>query len=239
MNKKILGIIPARGGSKGVKRKNIRNVGGMPLIYWSFKASMNSKLLEDCFLSTEDEEFLSIAEKYSFPYIKRPCSLAKDNTPMVPVLQHLCKEAEKINGRYDLIILLQPTAPMRTGKNIDDAINLMIKNNDRDSLISVYQVEDCHPSRMYTINNGILDKFYNEPDGSLRQNLEQIFHRNGAIYICTRELLMDHNKLICDSPLPFIMKKTDSINIDDEQDLLVADLLMQHKHNKINESDHD
>lgn len=226
MTKKILGIIPARGGSKGVKRKNIRSVGGKPLIYWSIKAAQGSKLLTNYFISTEDKEISDVADSFGAAILNRPHHLADDQTPMIPVLQHLCGEAEKLHSRFDYILLIQPTAPMRTAKHIDAAIDLMSKHSDYDSLVSVYQVEDCHPSRMYTCKEGHLSKFYEEPAGSLRQDLEPVYHRNGAIYLCKRELLMEENRLVCESPLPFIMNKTDSLNIDDEQDLRIADFLM-------------
>lgn len=226
MHKKVLGIIPARGGSKGVKRKNIRSVGGKPLIYWSIKVAQESKLLTNYFVSTEDKEIYDVAESFGATIFNRPHHLAGDQTPMIPVLQHLCVEAEKLHSRFDYILLMQPTAPMRTAKHIDGAIDLMSKRSDCDSLVSVYQVEDCHPSRMYTCKEGFLSKFYEEPAGSLRQDLEQVYHRNGAIYLCKRELLMEENKLVCESPLALIMNKTDSVNIDDEQDLRIADFLM-------------
>lgn len=226
MNKKVLGIIPARGGSKGVKRKNIRSVGGKPLIYWSIAAAQKSTLLKIYYVSTEDKEISDIASLYGALCLARPHNLAGDQTPMIPVLQNLCVKAEKLHGRFDYILLMQPTAPMRTAQHIDGAIELMSNHLDCDSLVSVYQVEDCHPSRMYTCNEGFLSKFHEEPAGSLRQDLDPVFHRNGVIYLCKRELLMEENKLVCESPLALIMSKADSVNIDDEQDLMIADFLM-------------
>ena len=230
---RTLGIIPARGGSKGVKRKNIRSVGGKPLIYWSIKAAQESKLLTNYFVSTEDKEIADVADSFGATILNRPHHLAGDQTPMIPVLQQLCVEAEKLHGRFDYVLLMQPTAPMRTARHIDGAIDLMSKHPDCDSLVSVYQVEDCHPSRMYTCKEGFLSKFYEEPAGSLRQDLEPVYHRNGAIYLCKRDLLMTKKLLLEDLPLAFFMSKADSVNIDDEDDLKIADLLM---HQRINEA---
>lgn len=226
MTKKILGIIPARGGSKGVTRKNIRSVGGKPLIYWSIIAAKESKFLTLTYVTTDDSEIAEIAKSYGAALISRPQELGDDKTPMIPVLKHLCLEAENLHGIFDYVLLLQPTAPFRTGELIDRAIALLISQSTSKSLISLYQVDDCHPSRMYRQVNGELQKVYQEPSGSLRQDLEPIYHRNGAIYACTRDLLITDNKLICDSPTPFIMEKSSSINIDDEQDLIIADFLM-------------
>ena len=229
----VLAIIPARGGSKGVKRKNIRTVANEPLIYWSIKASKDSKFITETYLNTDDEEIARIGAEKGASLLMRPSELAQDKTPMIPVLQYVCLEAEKIHGRFDTVVLLQPTAPMRTGEDIDRAIELF-HDSLHESLVSVYQVDDCHPSRMYRLGKEeTLEKIYEEPQGSLRQDLEPIFHRNGAVYICTRELLMEKNQLTCDKPLAFIMSKSRSVNIDDEFDLRIADFVMSNLNNEM------
>lgn len=226
MNRTVLAVIPARGGSKGVKRKNIRSVGGMPLIYWSIKAAKESLLITDFVVSTDDEEIAKIAKSFGAEVFLRDSLLAEDKTPMLPVLQNVCERYEEETGKIDALVLLQPTAPLRDGNDIDSAISEFNGNESNDSLVSVYLLEDCHPSRMYRIIDGKLDKFYQEPPGALRQDLEDVYHRNGAIYIASRELLMREGRLTCDRPLPFVMEKAKSANIDDEQDLQIADFLL-------------
>ncbi len=228
MNKKILAIIPARGGSKGVKRKNIRYVASEPLIYWSIKACKESRVISNTYVNTDDFEIATVAKAKGAEVIMRPAELAEDKTPMIPVLQYAVAQAEAIHGKFDTIILIQPTAPLRTSLHIDESLKLFEKSNSL-SMVSVYQVDDCHPSRMYKIDKGELVKFYEEPLGALRQDLEPIFHRNGAIYICNRDLLINNNRLTCDFPLPYIMLKSESVNIDDEEDLKIADFLMKEK----------
>ncbi len=230
MTKKVLGIIPARGGSKGVKEKNIRIVAGKPLIYWSIKSAMESKALDFFCVSSDDKKISQAATEFGAEVVLRPSQLAQDNTPMVPVLQHVCAQVERKFGRFDSIVLLQPTAPMREGRDVRNAIKAFHKNIVTRSLVSVYQVEDCHPSRMYRIEDNILTKIFEEPAGSLRQDLETIYHRNGALYICERDLLMDENKLTCSNPMPFIMPKSRSANIDDEHDLVIANSLLTERH---------
>ena len=228
MLKNILGIIPARGGSKGVIRKNIRLVAGKPLIHWSIVEAEKSDLLTHFYVTTDDVEISEVATSFGAQVIERPDELAQDKTPMIPVLQHLCREAELLNGiTYDYIVLMQATAPMRTSADIDKAINMLIADEKFDSLVSVYQVDDCHPSRMYTCDSGRLIPFYEEPEGSLRQDLLPVYHRNGAIYMANRNLLMDQNKLVSENTLAYIMSKSDSATIDDEDDLAIADLLMK------------
>ncbi|GIU43387.1 hypothetical protein TUM3794_28900 [Shewanella colwelliana] len=232
MKKKILGIIPARGGSKGVIRKNIRSVGGKPLIHWAIDAALKSNLISDFYVTTDDEEIKSVAAAAGAKTILRPAALAEDKTPMIPVLQHLCEKAEDLNGvQYDYVILMQPTAPMRTSDHIDSSIYFLLENSNFDSLVSVYKVDDCHPSRMYTCNDNELIPFYEEPTGALRQDLLPVYHRNGCIYLCERSVLMENDKLIGNKPYAFIMKKSESVNIDDEDDLLMADYLMSRKSN--------
>ncbi len=227
-NYNVLGIIPARGGSKGVIRKNIRLVANKPLIHWSIAEAKQSKLLSHYYVTTDNSEIAEVATSCGAPVIDRPSELAQDKTPMIPVLQHLCREAELMNGiTYDYVLLMQPTAPMRTSNDIDKAIELLTGESDFDSLVSVYQVDDCHPSRMYTCDNGRLIPFYEEPAGSLRQDLLPVYHRNGAIYMSSRSLLMEEGKLVSDKTFAYVMSKSDSANIDDEDDLLIADLLMK------------
>lgn len=136
---KILGIIPARGGSKGVIRKNIRHVGGKPLIEWSIDSALSSKKITRFYVSTDDDEIRVIANNKGADVLLRASELAADDTPMIPVLQKVVIDAEKLHGVFDYIILLQPTAPMRTSDDIDNAIDI-ICNEDIDSLISVYMV---------------------------------------------------------------------------------------------------
>lgn len=233
MNNRILAIIPARGGSKGVKRKNIRTVAGEPLIYWSIKSANSSSLLSYTYVNTDDMEIAEVAKSRGADVLMRPANLAEDKTPMIPVLQYACREVERLHGKIDIVVLLQPTAPMRSSEDIDSAIRQFQNNPNVDSLVSVYQVDDCHPSRMYRLEkegNG-LEKIYSEPAGSLRQDLEPIYHRNGAIYICKRDLLMNEGLLTGIKPMPYIMSKSNSVNIDDEQDLMVADYLMSMREN--------
>lgn len=226
--KKVLAIIPARGGSKGVKNKNIRLLGDKPLIYWSISAAKKSKYITELYVSTDNEDIKNISESYGANVLMRPSSLANDETPMAETLQFVCMELEKRGEFFDFVVLLQPTAPFRKSQHIDEAIEKFMSYQKTDSLISVYKVEDNHPSRMYRINkNECLIKIMDEPKSSLRQDLDDIYHRNGAIYICTTALIRNEGKLICKNPLSFVMMKKDSINIDDEQDLEIANFLME------------
>ena len=222
----VLTIIPARGGSKGVPRKNVRLVGGKPLIAWSIEAAQASRLVGEFYVSTDDAEIASVARQCGAEVLPRSPELAGDRTPMVDVVKHVLAACEARRGSaYDFILLLQPTAPMRTAADVDGALGVLM-SGDADSVISVYRVEDAHPSRMYLLRGGELDPFSPEPPGSLRQDLPDVYHRNGAIYACTRRLLVEDGKLWGQRMVPFIMPKQRSLNIDDSQDLAMADFLL-------------
>lgn len=226
MTIETLAIIPARGGSKGVPRKNLRLVGGIPLIQWSIDAARGSSAITQIRVSTEDPEIAAEAASQEIAVIDRPRELAADDTPMIPVLQHACRQVEAELGRpLDFICLLQPTAPMRTATDINEALRILIATSAA-SVVSVYRVEDAHPARMYLIRDGRMVPYEVEPPGSLRQQLPPVYHRNGAIYACRRDLLMTEGMLIGKDCSPYIMPKARSVNIDDEQDLLLADVLL-------------
>jgi len=222
---KILGVIPARGGSKGVKRKNIRLVAGKPLIAYSIEAAKHARLLTRFIVSTEDAEIAAVAKNLGAEVIARPKEIAEDTTPMVDVIKHAFHCLEDREETFDAGLILQPTAPLRTAEDIDLAIEMFGKSNAR-SLVSVYQVSDCHPARMYRIEEGVLIPLHEEPKQRLRQALPPIFHRNGAIYLFHKSLLAE-GSLMGDRPIPFVMSRESSINIDEEIDLDLADLLLR------------
>lgn len=222
----VLSIIPARGGSKGVPRKNLRLVGGKPLIAWSVLAAKASRYAAHCYVSTEDAEIAEVARAWGAEVMARPAELAGDRTPMAEVIRHAVQVGEANRDRpYDYVLLLQPTAPMRQAGDIDGALEILIQSN-ADSVVSVYRVEDAHPARMYLIQEGVLEPFCTEPPGALRQDLPAVYHRNGAIYACTRRLIVEEGRLLGGRLLPYIMPKSRSVNIDDLQDLIIADCLM-------------
>jgi len=224
---KILTIIPARGGSKGVPRKNLREVGGQPLIVWSIRAAKASKAVGELYVSTDDDEIAAVARECGVNVLRRPDALSGDRTPMIEVVRHALLECEERLGvAYDYFLLLQPTAPMRTAQDIDAAIGVLIESA-ADSVVSVYQVEDAHPARMFIIENDGLLPFCEEPAGSLRQDLPKVYLRNGAIYGCKRGLIKNEGILWGGKVSPYVMTKDRSANIDDMQDLLIADYLMR------------
>lgn len=218
--KKILAIIPARGGSKGIPRKNIRLLAGKPLIVWTIEEAKKSRYIDRLMLSSEDEEIISIAKEWNcdVPF-KRPQELAQDNTPGIePVIHAINNLPEK----YDYVCLLQPTSPLRTSKHIDACIEKCIYNN-AESCVSVCEV-DKHPYWMYKLNgNQILMPFFEEILVARRQDLPKIFAINGAVYIATINQILSKNIFVTKETLGYVMDRKSSVDIDDEVDFSLAD----------------
>ena len=222
---RVLAVIPARGGSKGVRRKNIRLLAGKPLIQYTIDAAQRSKTIDHLVGSTEDEEIARSMKELGCRVLKRPHELAQDDTPMSPVIQNVIDQLRDQGEGFEIIMLLQPTAPLRTTEDIDTAIR-QLKASDRQSLASVYQVEDHHPSRMYTIENERMMPVMIEPKSRLRQALPPVYHRNGAIYAIRTGFFESTGRTISDDVLPYIMSMDRSVNIDSETDLMFAEFLL-------------
>lgn len=222
----MLGITPARGGSVGVPRKNIRPIAGRPLIAYTIEAAMASQRLSCFVVTTDDVEIADVSRQWHCPVLMRPPELAADNTPMVPVVEHVLTTLRPTHGEFDFVVLLQPTTPLRTADDIDKAVELL-EESGADSVISVYQVADHHPARMYRLVEGRLIPYEAEPPGSLRQELPPVYHRNGAIYACRYTLIVEQHTLMGPDCRPYVMPRSRSLNIDDEFDLRIADCLLQ------------
>lgn len=227
---RVLGIIPARGGSKGVPRKNVRPVCGKPLIAYSIEAALAARdVLDRLIVSTDDEEIAAVAARYGaeVPF-RRPAELAGDRVAMAPVLQHAVRFAEEQEGaRYAWVCLLQPTEPFRTAADIRAALALG-RAGGCDSVISVVQVFAVHPMLMKRIDNGqLLPYCVAEPEGTRRQDYSPpAYMRNGAIYLTRRDVLIERGSIWGDVIRPFVMPPERSVGVDSELDMRMVELLM-------------
>jgi len=225
----VLGVIPARGGSKSVPRKNLTLIFGRPLIAFTIDAAKRSHYITHFVLSSEDDEIISIGRKYGAPVpFKRPAKLATDNAPTLPVVQHAVRELETQNRlTFSYVVLLQPTTPMRRPEDIDNAVEKLV-NTEADSVISVCDVDAYHPARMRMIvDDQLIELPIKEPrEMARRQDLPKIYIRNGAVYAVRRQVLMEQNSMIGQVSRPYIMPVERSVNIDSKLDLLLAQLLM-------------
>jgi N-acylneuraminate cytidylyltransferase len=215
---KIVAIIPARGGSKGIPRKNIINFLGKPLIQWSIEAALKSKYITDVVISSDDDEILNEAKKNNnVLIIKRPIDLAQDNSKTEPVLVHVLESLKDI--KFDFLILLQPTSPLRTFKDIDLAFEKMF-DFKANSLISVCELEH-HPYKSFKIDDkGYLKGIINNDFPFFpRQELPKTYRANGAIYIIKVKDFIKNKSLLTDKTIHFKMNQEKSLDIDTLDDL--------------------
>jgi len=227
---KVLAVIPARGGSKGVPRKNIRSVCGKPLIAYTIQTALAARrLFYRIIVSTDDPEIAAVAGEYGaeVPFL-RPAELAGDQVPTVPVLQHSVRFIEQQDGvRLDWVCLLQPTEPFRTVEDLERSLGLGFAGGC-DSVISVVQVFAVHPILMKRIENDQLLPFcVEEKEGTRRQDYRPpAYMRNGAVYLVRRDILMKENSIWGKTIRPLIMPPERSVSVDNELDLKLVEILM-------------
>lgn len=221
-----LAIIPARGGSKGLKRKNILPFAGKPLISYSIDSGRQSTYIDRIVVSTEDKEIAEISVKHGadVPFL-RPEELATDQSTTLDVLRHTILTIEELNKtKIENIVLLQPTSPLRTYVHVDKAFEEFLKV-ERQPVVSVTKT-NTHPHLTKRIVDGRLADFIESPKRiTRRQDLEEAYELNGAIYITKRDTIIEENCIYSDVVFPFIMAKEFSVDIDDKLDFIYAEML--------------
>jgi CMP-N-acetylneuraminic acid synthetase len=227
-NKRLLAIIPARGGSKRLPRKNILNLSGKPLIAWTIEAALGSKYVDHVVVSTEDNQIAAVSKKYGadVPYM-RPDNLATDESASIDAVLHTIEYLEEIGEFYNYIILLQPTSPLRTTQNINESIELL-QDRKCDAVISVCEAEHS-PLWCNTIPSD--DDLSNFLDSSVlnkrSQDLKQYYRLNGAIYLCNTNRLKDEKTFFLKSNcIAYNMKQEKSVDIDSKSDFIYASVQM-------------
>ncbi len=228
---KVLGVIPGRGGSKRLPRKNCKKVGGHPMIAHTIMAASMAENLTDWLVSSDDQEILSIARKYEAPVpFERPPELATDEIRNIDVVLHALDFMEKQKGfLYDMVVLLQPTSPIRSAGHIDQAIDLLW-NSECDSLASVkgpYQKRD--PILKKINSKGLMENYRDPLNGDLR---EPLYIYNAAIYATKRNYFVENKKFISNIQVPLYMDDYYSADVDEESDLLVVEAFFSHLKSK-------
>lgn len=229
--KTILAIIPARGGSKGVPRKNIRLLAGKPLIAWTIEEAKKSKYIDRLILSSEDDEIIQTASDFGceVPFI-RPAELALDNTPGIePVIHAINMLAEK----YDYVVLLQPTSPLRTVEDIDGCIQHCIIT-DSHACVSVTEAQQS-PYWMYSLGDDLKLNPFVQYDGKInrRQDLPKVYMLNGAVYVAEYRFIIENKSFITEETVGYIMSGENSVDIDTENDFKLTELLLATKDGRI------
>ena len=223
-NKTFLAIIPARGGSKRLPRKNVLDLCGKPLIAYTIEAALKSKYIDKVIVSSDDEEILNISSNFGADIIKRPIDLANDTATTFDTIKHTIDNFEK----YDYIVLLQPTSPLRNEKHIDEAIELLEKKK-ADAIVSVCEM-DHSPLWSNTLpKDGNMSNFLKDEILNKRsQDLEKYYRLNGAIYICKTSKLLEEKSFILKKKIfAYIMDRKNSIDIDEKVDFDMAEVILK------------
>lgn len=229
-NKKILAIIPARGGSKGIPNKNIKLVNGKPLISYTILAAKNCKYIDDVIVSTDSRDIASIAKKYGakIPFL-RPKKLATDKSKTIDCIVYTINKLKKSNKIYDILVLLQPTSPLRTCDDISKALDLFVKYGK--NVTSIHEI-NINPLLYRSIDDSNkLKKLLNASSTMRRQDLPKYYKVNGAIYINNIKALTNKTSLN-DNEIGYIMNPSDSVDIDNIDDLNKASKLLKSKNIK-------
>lgn len=224
---KVLAVIPGRAGSKGVPGKNSKIFDGKPLVGYAIEAALESKLITDIVVSSDGEEILNIASSYESVYChNRRNDLAIDSSPIGDTLVEIIHEFEE---RPEFIVLLQPTSPLRTGKQIDEAIKLLLNASDCNSVISVIRMDDVHPARMYWMEKESqpMKPIIREFETARRQDIPPAFYRNGAIYVTRVPQFMETKSVMTGPSCGYEMSGQTWLNIDDIRDVIISESLIK------------
>ena len=230
---KILAIIPARGGSKGVPGKNIIKFDGKPLIQYAVDCALNSNLLDKIIINSDDQSILNtVDDKNSERIIKelRPKELGSDNSSIVDVVLHTLSQ---IKDKYDLVILLQVTSPLRTSQDIKEIVGLFTKDKKLEGVVSVVPMDDMNPARMYELgSDSDLKPLMKEAEATRRQDLKPVYYRNGCFYAVKTEVLVQQKTFMPTYKRAYVMNPDLLLNIDSFRDVKLAEVLIKAWKNK-------
>ncbi len=230
--KSILAIIPARGGSKRLPRKNVIDLAGKPLIAWTIEAALGCSFIDEVIVTTDDVEIAEVSKRYgaSVPFM-RPAIFASDTATSFDTIKHAIDfYRDNFSKKFDLIVLLQPTSPLRSAHNIYEAIELL-EEKSADAVVSVCET-DHSPLWMNTLPNDLsMNNFLRDDVKNIRsQDLPRNYRLNGAIYICQADrLVVEKSFIIFNNIFAYIMNKDTSVDIDDSFDLKVANFLFHNR----------
>lgn len=227
---KVLAVIPARGGSKGIRHKNVIDFNGRPLLAWSIQAALDSGVCDEVMVSTEDPNIAEIACQYgaSVPFM-RSAELAQDTSKIIECIVEIVQKYQDQDKHFDVLILLQPTSPLRTAVNIQDAFQLFLRHNRR-SLAGVTEAKSPVFMRVLNAQSELSSIAETQYSTIRRQDLKKTYAINGAIYINNVQevsLSLSFN----DNEIGFVMPMKNSIDIDDEEDLFLAKVIGQSLYN--------
>ncbi len=225
---RVLGLVPARGGSKGVPGKNVRPLAGRPLLEYTARAAQESGVIDRLVLSTDSQDIADVGRRAGLevPFL-RPAALAGDETPMLPVIRHAVDTLASSGWPPEIVVLLQPTSPLRRAGHIRDAVQLL-RETTADSVVTVVEVpRHLSPDYVMTIEDGRLRHFL--PEGARltrRQDARQAYSRDGTVYACWVRTIERTGSLYGDDCRPLVIDPRDSLSIDSPADWEAAERML-------------
>jgi len=227
MNDKILAIIPARSGSKGIKDKNIKSLNGNPLIAYTIEAALKSGVFEDVVVSTDSEKYKEVSEEYGawVPFL-RSKELAQDGSSTNEVIEEVLLKLKDVGKEYDSLMILQPTSPLRDEEDIRNSVKLFYEKK----AISVVSMCECDHSPLLTKSldeNLRLDGFLSDLQEKRRQDLKKFYRLNGAIYLSKVDYFLTYKDFYKEKSYAYIMDRRKSIDIDDIYDFKLAEIIIE------------
>ena len=226
---KFLSIIPARGGSRGIIRKNVTPLAGKPLLAWTIEASLSANCIDYTYVSSDDTEILEVAAGYGAKCIVRPESCSNDEASSESVISHFISSLEAQSLSYKYIVLLQPTSPLRTSSDIDNAIKAFCEDENSTALISVFEPDHSVLKAFVVNKKGYLQGIRNNEEPFMRrQDLPKSYMPNGAIYIVNLDEFIENEKLFTKNTMYYLMSTEKSLDIDDIEDIKKAEALLKY-----------
>jgi len=224
---KAIAVIPARGGSKGIPRKNLAEVGGKPLIAWTIEAALGCPYVERTVVSSDDDEILELARKLGAEPLKRPAALSTDTANVKPVLQNALVEYKKVRGSLpEYVLFLQPTSPLRTALHLTRAFEALQSDPEADALVSVYEIDNSYLKASILTDGYLQPAFSREFVNMNRQMLPKLYMPNGAIYIMHAEICITNPRFDGEKTLPFIMSAEESLDLDSPEDIPLIEVAL-------------
>lgn len=225
-------IILARGGSKSLHLKNIKLFNGKPLIAYTIEAALKSQYVDNCYVSTDSEKIAKVARDYGAKVIDRPIALARDDSTSAEALIHSIKLLKKQDKARKWYIHLQPTSPLRTFQDVDNAVRLFLREQSSESVVSCCKVAH-HPYKTFLLeNNQVRPLKTIQAFESPRQRLPKCYKINGAVYVFETEYLLEQHKIVSLNFVPYFMNEKRSIDIDSELDFKIAECIMKEEYDE-------
>ncbi|BCA94937.1 acylneuraminate cytidylyltransferase [Legionella antarctica] len=230
--KKVLAIIPARGGSKGLPGKNIRPLNGMPLVAWPIQTALNSKYIDRVIVTTDDPEIAKIAQEYGaeVPFI-RPAEFAKDTSPSSEAIIHAIQFCTETDGTYDYTVLLEPTSPLTESSDVDRALETLVSSKGL-AIVGTCKVEATHPVYCATIGEDSLLKPFNRDNFAKpirRQDVDELFFFEGSLYISEVKKYLETQTFYHELTLPYVVPAWKALEIDTLLDFFKVEAVMKNK----------